>query len=1141
MDKKENVWKIIDTYFQTNKYYISRHHLNSYDDFVFNKIPYIIDTLNPFVILKDDLRIEVAVDVKTLDIVPPKLSDGKLLYPNVARLQNKSYTADIFADVVISYYEKDTLAKEKKFSKKKIGNIPILLHSKLCYLHNLNFKTLREVGECPYDHGGYFVIDGKEKVIISQERIATNLLFISDPTEETDLLEGMIRSTALSNALFPKTVMFWLEKVESNEKNFYIRMKIMNISIKRIPIFLIFRVLGIESDLDILKYITLEDTYMYDILRPSVVDGSSMYSQEEAIRYLSSFVKYKNPDYVKYVILNDLFPNMGDNLRQKALYLGYLVNRLIKTVTGEIKQNERDNYMFKRVDTTGILMGNLFRDFYNEYRNHIRSTIDREYTLGGMNNKLNIVTESNFNRIFPYSIIENFMHKSMKGSWGRTGDKEDQGIVQDLSRLSYVSYVSHVRRVNTPIDRSIKLVAPHRLDTPQWGMMCPIESPDGGNIGLLKHMSTMCEITLESDHEAIKQVLIDLNVILLETLDPKSIGKLSKVFINNTWIGIHKDPKTFVDTLKKYRRTDVINAFISISWKILENEIHVFSDSGRCCRPVFIVEEMHNLDYSVKEWDKLVAGYTYKITYNKAKIEKTLKPRSIEYVDCFESNTLFLSMLLKDVIKNRHTHCEIHPSLHMSLYTNTIPLANHNQAPRNVFSGQQGKQAVGIYATNFNDRIDTASYILHYPQRAILSTKIAKYVHKNKMPTGENLIVAIATYSGYNQEDSIILNGSSVARGMFNVSGFKSIVETEDVNVNSGLEIRVDNPKRLKKEGENIDYRYANWDTVDDSGLPIKNTYISEDDCYLGMVSMQTKKTVGKEDEIIFSDQETNKVYNDVSKIAKKFEGGIVDKVLKYNRGDDINQVKIRMRKLRIPELGDKMSSTHGQKGVCGMILPQEDMPHTKDGLVPDIIVNPHAFPSRMTIAHLIECVLAKLGCLRGSYIDGTPFEDHCFDDYYTMLGEYGYQKRGDEIMYNGYTGDQIKTEVFIGPTLYQRLKHMVQDKLNYRSSDGPVELLTRQPTQGRGNGGGLRIGEMETNAILGHGLMSFVKESMMERSDGYYKYIDTESGDNIIYNEKEELYSSLYARKVEVPYSWKLLQQELEALAINSKLLVKK
>ena len=250
-----------------------------------------------------------------------------------------------------------------------------------------------------------------------------------------------------------------------------------------------------------------------------------------------------------------------------------------------------------------------------------------------------------------------------------------------------------------------------------------------------------------------------------------------------------------------------------------------------------------------------------------------------------------------------------------------------------------------------------------------------------------------------------------------------------------------------------------------------------------------------------------------------------------------MKQLKLRFRKFRIPELGDKMASSHGQKGVCGMVLSQEDMPYNKDGLVPDIIVNPHAFPSRMTIAHLIECVLSKLCCVRGNYIDGTVFEKHNITDYYSVLNSYGYNQHGDELLYNGFTGEQIKTKIFIGPTYYYRLKHMVKDKINYRAG-GPVESLTKQPTQGRSNGGGLRIGEMETNAILAHGITGFVKESMTTRSDDYHTYIDKKTGEDIIYNEKEKMYDSLDAKKVKIPYAMKLLKQEIEGLGINMQLM---
>ena len=1173
---QQDIWKVIDTYFKSNPYYFTRHHIDSYNDFVFNKIPYIVDNLNPFIVLKETLRVEVWIDAKSLVVKPPAYAkdddEEAPLYPNVARLENKNYTATIYANVTIKYYDEERLEKEQSFEARRIGSLPVLLHSKICYLHGLGSAELQKLGECPYDQGGYFVVDGKEKVIISQERIATNQLFISDPKDEDrDMLEGMIRSTSLSNALFPKSVKFWVEKQSSYPNSFYITASIMRVKKERLPLFLIFRALGIESDRDIMDYIVLDDETLRPLLRESAVHASSsvtvgseekpVFTQAAALKYLKSFVEYEDEDFAKLVMVENLFPNIGDDFRQKAMYLGYLVNTLIKTSIGVIKQNKRDNYMFKRVDTTGVLIGNIFRDFYNDFRNHVRATIDREYTDGGAKNRLNIVTESNFGSVFQYNIIHEGLYKSMKGNWGKTGDPSGQGIVQDLSRLSFVSYISHSRRVNTPIDRSIKLVEPHRLDSPQWGMMCPIESPDGGNIGLLKHMAATCEITLESSREAMLKCLEDLEYTPLADIDPYNIAGRCKVLLNNNWVGVHGDPHLLATTLKEYRRRGVINAFVSVSWKIVENEIVIFTDAGRCCRPLVVVSARDALRYDAEEWTDLVRGYTYDYTYDakravshrKAALEgadgggreqssKRPAAGAIEYLDCFETNTSYIAMRPEDVrTPARHTHLELHPCLHMSLYTNTIPLANHNQAPRNVFSGQQGKQALGIYATNFNHRIDTASYVLHYPQRALLSTKMAKYAFKNKMPNGENLIVAIATYTGYNQEDSVILNGSSVARGMFNVSAFKSIVETEDVNDSQGVELLFENPVNLQNQGASINHKYANWDHLDERGFPIKNRYISENDAYLGMVKMERVRAATDDREVVFNDQAVRKLYKDVSKVAGKTMSAIVDDVIDYTRPNGYRQVKIRMRKFKVPELGDKMSSTHGQKGVCGMILPQEDMPHNKDGLVPDIIVNPHAFPSRMTIAHLIECVLAKLCCLRGTYIDGTAFEDNCIEDYYNMMEKYGYHKHGDEILYNGFTGDQIETEIFFGPTLYQRLKHMVKDKINYRGANGPVELMTRQPTQGRANDGGLRIGEMETNAILGHGIASFIKESMTTRSDGYYKYVDGETGEDIVYNEAADYYTSLHATKVTMPYSAKLLQQELQSLAISTRLHTKK
>jgi DNA-directed RNA polymerase II subunit RPB2 len=1145
-----NPWDIIDTYYKTNQLYITRHHIDSYNDLITKRIPDIINTLNPIEIVnnkfKETRSLRVTFDTTSLKYVHPKGESGNKLLPNTTRLQNLNYFADITIDIIVEYIINEKTSNKSFFEGHTIGTIPVMLFSKLCNLNGFTTKQLNDAGECMYDQGGYFIVDGKEKVIISQERIATNKLFINQSSDPLYLLEGMIRSTSVDKALFPKTVRFWVcndiidSKVRS--EGFKIRMNIMNINLKEIPVFIIFCALGIESDKEILNYISYEDTEINDLMRLSIVDrieffndndeSRVIYSTKDALEYLSNHVKFKDIKYVKYILLNDLFPNIGEDFRQKALYLGHLIKELVYTTIGKRPHNKRDNYMFKRVDTTGILLGNIFRDFYNKFRNTSIFRIKQEFdSIGNSKNWNRLINDDNIKTIFSSKTISEGLYKSMKGDWGLTGDPSEQGIVQDLSRLSYNAYVSHMRRVNTPIDRSIKLVEPHRLDSPQWGMMCPIESPDGSNIGLLKHMAASCEITLESDSESILKCLTSLEMIPLSEVTPMNSHNSCKVLHNNNWVGIHNDSNKLYNKLITYRREGKLNTFISITWNINDETIFVFSDSGRCVRPLFMNLKPSDINSSINlsKWKEIVNGYTYKYTYDNSQ----KKPIAlVEYVDCFETNTLYIAMNEKEKT-DKHTHIEIHPCLALSMYTNTIPLANHNQAPRNIFSGQQGKQAIGVYATNFNHRIDTASYILHYPQRNLVSTKMAKYVHKNQLPNGENLIVAICTYTGYNQEDSIIVNKSSIDRGMFNVSSFKSLLSNEEHTITDTNENKTVfmNPIHLKKQGKPIGIKLANWEKIDEDGFPIENQYITDDDAYIGKVNIETEWETSEND-YVFAEKRKRYKYRDVSSIANKSFGGTIEKVVRYNKADTLH-LKAKVRKFCIPELGDKMASSHGQKGVCGMVLEQHDMPYTKDGLVPDIIVNPHAFPSRMTVAHLIECVLSKLACKSGTYIDGTAFESIDLKKYYNHLETYGCQKHGDELMYNGFTGEQIKTEIFIGPTYYFRLKHMVRDKINYRDR-GPVEHLTKQPTHGRSHGGGLRIGEMENNAILGHGISSFIKESMMERSDNFSILVDKNTGERID-NADFDILNQI-PKKIAIPYSMNLLTNEVNSLGVKIK-----
>ena len=556
---------------------------------------------------------------------------------------------------------------------------------------------------------------------------------------------------------------------------------------------------------------------------------------------------------------------------------------------------------------------------------------------------------------------------------------------------------------------------------------------------------------------------------------------------------------------------------VSVSWNVFDNMINVLTDSGRCTRPLLLCEALKSMPKNPSSWEELCV--TAKPRGSKIpSVEAMRKSVAVmEFIDVEESNTCMIAIDIASIEPGRHTHCEIHPSTMFSVYSATIPLPNHNAAPRNVFSGAQGKQAIGVYATNYNRRIDTLGLILHYPQRSLVSTRYMEYLNVNKLPNGENLIVAIMSYSGYNQEDSIIVNRDSVKKGMFNLTYYTTHVANEWKN--ESAECRFANPEDLS------DLKFADYTKINQHGFPIVGSKIEQGDCIVGKIIKTTNETViGDVKTDFWVEKKTRQEIRSDCDIADKTTYGIVNQVAVFENGDtDCRGVKVQLRQVREPELGDKMASRHGQKGVIGAIIPSHEMPFTKDGLVPDIIINPHAFPSRMTIGHLIECIMAKAGAVGGFYANGTAFENQNVSEMAgSVLAANGYESNGDEIMYNGMTGEQIACNIFIGPTYYFRLKHMVADKINFRA-DGKVVGLTQQPTKGRGNDGGLRMGEMETNAVLAHGISSFIKESMMERSDKYTLDVDGLTGS------KDD-----WGKKVQVPFSFKLLSQEMMTMSVE-------
>lgn len=1160
------------------------------------------------------LKVEVFVggeDGSAIYIDRPILYDSTgdkmLLTPQEARLRNLTYQMNLYADLLVRFTQDDsTQPISTTFDRVLLGSIPIMVHSDPCILHGQGTPILRELHEDMFDAGGYFIIDGKEKVIVSQERITTNRLFISRLEDDPNFnLKAFIRCTSLTGeaALIPRTIEFYVINNpdtmmgDPEVKGVYRSRKgailVRLPSVKGyIPIALLFRALGVESDKSILEHILGDDVeqqpssflnflrpslYQYNVINEEEDDKKSpIYTQARALELLKNYTHYKSNDHIRSILSSEILPNVSGDFSNKARYLGYLVNQIMKVALGIDQPSDRDGYVFKRVDISGFLLAQLFQETYNRLRKSCRDMIDREYYYGPWKNTgdiKDIVRVENLHRLFNPSLMTEVFVRSLKGMWGTaTTQDPDQRPVQDLSRISYIGTMSHVRRVNLPLDRSIKVTSPHRLHPQQWGVMCPFESPDGASIGYLKNFALLTHITFGVAVDGIHKAVADIGAIPIHQMPPATSASkhVIKLFINGDWYGVVPTPNTFVKYFRLLRRNGLINPFASISWDIPHNEIRIQTEAGRPCRPVVIVENGSPLlsakHASLKWFDLILGGLLpenqrteeayYKSDYispfslsdfRGLPLEDVMTKLEgsqcvIEFLDIEEENTRFIAMDVKD-IHALHTHLEIHPSTIFSVVTNNIPFANHNFAPRNCFYGSQSKQAIGVYASNFTRRFDTMGYIQHYPQKPIISTRISHYTGNDRMPNGFNAIVAIATHTGFNQEDAIIINKSAIDRGMFQITAYKSMSASEKV-VSEGESIMFANPAKLVEEGQKVSgIRSANYTLLDDSGFIKEESYIprGQEACAVGCVQVSRRlvnKKVG-----ITNEQVVETTYRDISLVTDVHHYGKVDRVYVGHKGVGDNQriCKVRFRKVRRPELGDKCVSRCAQKGVIGMILAHENMPFTKDGLVPDLIINPHAFPSRMTIAHLIECVFAKLCTYEGMLGDGTVFLPFDKEDMFERLGAHGIDKYGNEILYNGRTGEMIPTEIFFGPTFYMRLKHMVTDKVHARGV-GPKVQLTHQPTSGRSKQGGLRIGEMERDVIIGHGMSSFIQEAMMEKADKYEWAVCKQCGTLAKYAPTRKIFGCMSCDTqeltvIQTPYAFKLLIQELEAMGIQMRL----
>ena len=650
-------------------------------------------------------------------------------------------------------------------------------------------------------------------------------------------------------------------------------------------------------------------------------------------------------------------------------------------------------------------------------------------------------------------------------------------------------------------------------------MVCPAETPEGQSCGLVKNMSLMSHVTVGCESSPVVCALGKMMDIV-----GKSPGEGAlPVFINGHASFFTKNPKDVLQRLRVARRQILLGSETAFTLDPANNEIRVWTDCGRICRPLLVALPAEDLIILLK-----------KAREENATWSDMLHSGLIEYVDAEEEECCMIAEDVPDLARKPgyYTHCEIHPSMMLGVCASLIPFPDHNQSPRNTYQSAMGKQAMGVHLTNFLQRLDPMANILFYPQKPLVTTRAMEYMRFGELPAGQNATVAIAVYTGYNQEDSLIMNQSAIDRGLFRSLYYRTYSEQEKkVGILTTESFENPNPKIT------LNLKHGDYDKLDIDGLISPGSKINGEDVLVGKTTpLSGPQTSGL--------REAGYAKRDASVAVKGTEGGVVDQVLLSTNQDGHKFTKVRVRSVRIPQIGDKFASRHGQKGVVGMTYRHEDMPFSSDGTVPDIIVNPHAIPSRMTIGHLFECLLGKVCAVTGTAGDATPFSEVSLDGMCSVMKELGYEETGTEVLHNGFTGMKFQARIFVGPTYYQRLKHMVDDKIHSRAR-GPVQILTRQPVEGRSRDGGLRFGEMERDCIIGHGAAQFLKERLFDASDAFRVHVCKVCGLLAVANLQQDRFfcrscqSATDVAQVHIPYACKLLFQEFMALNIAPRLMV--
>ena len=1108
------------------------HQLGSFNDFLphdQNPAPWMQRVVNNISVGADEARRgAIRLELGDLDVIIElgKIRIGRpIVYeangsqtesiPMMARLRNMTYSAPVYLEFTI--VEEGMEIEEVE---EEIGNMPVMVKSMLCNLHRHyltgegssddDYKNaLILKGEDPQDPGGYFIVNGTERVLVCLEDLAPNRVMVENE-------QRYQRKTELAKVFSQREGFRALTVVEKKKDG------ILQVSIPvasgQVPLAVLMMALGMESADDIMQAIT-NDPEMQNLILANIEEIHStegIYTTQEALEYMERrFAAGQSKEYrkkrINYILDNTLLPHLNTTYEarlKKAVFLGRMAREVLELNRGQRKPDDKDHYANKRLKLAGNLMEELFRSGLQALLNDMKYQMERSYSKR---------KENRIHHAVRRDVLTNkIMHAMATGNW--TGGRA--GVSQLLDRTCNMATLSHLRRVISPLTRSQPHFEARDLHPTQFGRLCPNETPEGQNCGLVKNLALMVDVSENLPDAHIREVLDELDIHPIE----EGEAQLGKVYFNGDLIGTHESPVDLVTEIRQRRRKNMISNVVNVRYDDSLNDVIINSDPGRIRRPLLVVGRNNRLNIKERDIDSLQQG--------KSEWDDLLNKGIVEYIDAEEEENCLIALNEDDLERNKKTHkyshMEVDPMTILGVATSNVPFPEHNSSPRCTMGAGMSKQSLGLGQANYRIRPDTRGHLLHYAEVPMLQTEAMKYNTLRTRPAGQNMVVAVMSYHGYNMEDALIFNQGSIDRGIGR-STFVRTYMSEERRYPGGQEDRFVIP--------GPDVRGARSEEA--------YFYLEEDGLIYPEIDLSGKEVlIGKTSPPRFLSEPTDflspQKVRESSVTVRHGEKGTVDSVMLSETENGSRIARIRVRDQRVPEMGDKFASRHGQKGVIGHIVPAEGMPFTEQGITPDLIINPHAIPSRMTVAHLLEMIGGKVGSMEGRAVDGSAFSGEKENDLRTSLAEFGFRHSGREVLYDGQTGRRIDAEIFIGVIYYQKLHHMVSGKLHARSR-GPVQLLTRQPTEGRARMGGLRFGEMERDCLIAHGAAMVIKDRLLDESDKTVQFVDSKSG-HIGYLDRRGVLTSPMGDNtsiypVTMSYAFKLLLEELKSLGIAARL----